>query len=184
MRRLSYPVRSSRAQLAVENLEPRLLMSAPDANWRLFWSDEFNGTSLDHSKWSIGVPWNGPDGTNRYQDNNNLGYISDPNVVVSNGTLQLIATKQDVTDPAGRVFHYAEGAIHTANTFSTQYGYIEMSAQLPTTAATGAGMWPAFWMLGQGWPPEDDLAEWEIGVNHLHQGLAYGSANKAQWNDI
>lgn len=179
MRRFPRPIRSDGL---LETLEPRLLMSAPDANWRLVWSDEFNGNSLDHGKWSVGVPWNGPDGSNRLQDNNNLGYIQDSNVVVSDGTLKLIANKQDVTGSSGRVFHYTEGAIHTANSFSTAYGYFEINAQLPTGA--GAGIWPAFWMLGNGWPPEDDVAEFETGSNRLHQGLAYGSADGVHWNDI
>lgn len=182
MRPIPRPIRS---RAVLESLEGRLLMSAPDANWRLVWGDEFNGTSLDHSKWSVGVPWNGPDGSNRIQDNNNLGYIQDSNVVVSDGTLKLIANRQDVTGTSGRVFHYTEGAIHSANSFSTAYGYFEISAQLPQVApGAGAGIWPAFWMLGRGWPPEDDVAEWELGSNRMHQGLAYGSANNVHWNDI
>lgn len=182
MRPIPRPIRS---RAVLESLESRLLMSAPDANWRLVWSDEFNGTSLDHGKWSVGVPWNGPDGSNRFQDNNNLGYIQDSNVVVSDGTLKLIANKQDVTGSSGRVFHYTEGAIHTANSFSTTYGYFEISAQLPQVpAGAGTGIWPAFWMLGgNGWPPEDDVAEWELGSNRTHQGLAYGSADQVHWND-
>jgi len=156
MRRFPRPIRCQPKLATIESLESRTLLSAPDANWRLVWSDEFNGTSLDHGKWSVGLPFDGADGTNRFQDHNYLSYIEYSNVAVSDGTLKRLTQRQDVTDPSGQVFHYTEGAIHTANSFSTAYGYFEMSAQLPANA--GPGVWPAFWMLGNGWPPEDDIA--------------------------
>jgi beta-glucanase (GH16 family) len=36
-------------------------------------------------------------------------------------------------------------------------------------------LWPAFWMLARGWPPEDDVAEFWTGRPrpHTHQGFAY-----------
>lgn len=181
MRRFPHFSQSCCSAPAVESLEARVLLSAPDANWRLAWADEFNGSSLDHTKWSIGLPFVGANGTNRFQDSNSLSYIEDSNVVVGDGTLKLLTDRRDVTDPSGRVFHYTEGAIHSAGSFSTTYGYFEMRAQLPANA--GPGIWPAFWMLGNGWPPEDDIAEWETSTNRFHQGLAYGSSSQVHWND-
>src|SRR6516225_11909925 len=34
-------------------LEDRLVLSPPGSGWQLLWSDEFNGTSLDTSKWTV-----------------------------------------------------------------------------------------------------------------------------------
>ena len=161
-------------------------MSAPDANWRLVWADEFNGNSLDHGKWSIGVPWNGPDGSNRFQDNNNQGYIQDSNVVVSDGTLKLIANKQDVTGSSGRVFHYTEGAIHTANSFSTTYGYFEIRRNcrrsLPARGP-GSGRRSGCWggtagRLRTTWPS----GNWAATART--RGWRNGSADQVHWNDI
>jgi beta-glucanase (GH16 family) len=55
----------------------------------------------------------------------------------------------------------------------------------------GAGLWPAFWMLSKGWPPEDDVAEFWTGrpLPHTHQGFAYratpgGGDRGVQWKSI
>src|SRR5687767_9737045 len=52
--------------------------AAPPAGYTLNWSDEFNGTSIDTSKWRV------PNGENHF------GAISDPSLVtVSGGYLRL-----------------------------------------------------------------------------------------------
>ena len=165
----------------MEVLEPRRLLSAPGPNWKLVWSDEFNGSHLDTSKWSVGFPWTGPDGTNRDLGSDYLSYITDNNVTVSGGALHLTTQNQQVTDPSGTVFNYTSGMITTADKFSMLYGYVEIRAQLPT--GDGPGLWPAFWMLANGWPPEDDVAEFTTSDNRFHQGLAYESASGPQWDD-
>jgi beta-glucanase (GH16 family) len=168
--------------VVIETLEARRLMSAPGANWKPAWSDEFNGHGLNGNNWSVGLAWTGADGTNRYFGSQNLSYITDNNIVVNGGMLHLLTQKQDVTNPSGTVFHYTEGYISTANKVSMTYGYVEIRAQVPVEA--GPGLWPAFWMLGSGWPPEEDVAEFFTSSNRFHQGLAYGTASNVHWDDV
>jgi beta-glucanase (GH16 family) len=164
---------------ALEALEHRALPSAPGTGWNLVFSDDFNGSSIDHSKWTTYLPWGGPEGNGRFHNNNYLSYIMDDDVVVSNGSLKLLTEHRDVVGPGtGTVYHYTEGLIQTAGKFSFTYGYAEIRAQLPV--GMGPGMWPAFWMLGNGWPPEMDIGEWWTGNNRTHQGL-YGM--DSQWHD-
>lgn len=75
---------------------------------------------------------------------------------VSNGVLTITATPSpDASLTQG--LSYVSGMITTDGTFSQQYGYFEMRAQLPT----GGGSWPAFWLLDAAhtWPPEIDVVE-------------------------
>ena len=54
------------------------------------------------------------------------------------------APSQDVSALGG--YQYTSGMLTTQNTWSQEYGYFEMRAQLPA----GQGDWPAFWMLPTG----------------------------------
>jgi beta-glucanase (GH16 family) len=159
----------------VEGLEDRVVPSSPGTGWNLVFDDEFTGSSIDTSKWTVGKAWS-TDDSNR---DDGLAYIMDDDVIVSNGTLKLRDEKRDVVGPqTHRVYHYTTGYIQTAGKFSAAYGYFEIRARVTTNV--GQGIWPAFWMLGNGWPPEMDIAEWITSGNNFHQGL-YGT--DSHWHD-
>lgn len=118
----------------------------------LVWADEFDGTSLDTSKWvaEIGT------GTNGW-GNNELEYYTEDNISVEDGMLVITAKKESYNGSS-----YTSARIKTQDLYSTQYGRIEARMKLPW----GQGMWPAFWMLGDnistdGWPTcgEIDIME-------------------------
>lgn len=113
----------------------------------LIWSDEFNGTTLDASKWTVQTGNGCP---NCGWGNSELQYYTNnsSNLRLENGTLILEARK----DAAG---NYTSGRINTNGKFSRQFGRFEMRAKLPA----GTGLWPAFWMLptAGAWPNSGEI---------------------------
>ena len=107
----------------------------------LVWSDEFNiDGAIDSNKWfhqtqlPAGGGWYNNEAqhyTNRIQ-----------NSYVSGGKLNLVAIKETFTDQ-GRTKEYTSARLNSKVAF--QYGRMEIRAKLPT----GAGTWPAIWMLGK-----------------------------------
>ena len=126
------------------------------------WSDEFNGASLDLSKWTFDTG-NGATNGNPGWGNNELEFYTTntANVYVTNGFLHIRAMLQETNSWEGH-FHYTSGRIKTQGLFNKKYGRIEWRAKLPA----GTGMWPAVWALGSnivsvGWPTcgEIDVVE-------------------------
>lgn len=77
---------------------------------------------------------------------------------ISNGTLSITADRlptELVSSLDGRT--YSGGLLTSFNSFSFQYGYVEITAQMPK----GQGFWPALWLLrtDSGQLGEIDLAE-------------------------
>lgn len=110
-----------------------------DSKWVLAWSDEFDGSKLDHSKWVYeigGGKWG----------NDELEYYTDrlPNVKVQKGNLVITARKEKITGPDQQVWNYTSGRLKTLGKFAQTYGRFEARIKMPY----GQGIWPAFWMLG------------------------------------
>ncbi|WCT13185.1 family 16 glycosylhydrolase [Mucilaginibacter jinjuensis] len=119
------------------------------ATYQLVWSDEFNGTGVDGTKWNID---NGNPNVNNEKE-----YYQAANATVTGGNLVITAKKQSVGGQP-----YTSAKLNTSGKFSVQYGRIEARIKLPMVQGT----WPAFWMLGSnigsvGWPQcgEIDIME-------------------------
>jgi beta-glucanase (GH16 family) len=114
----------------------------PNSNWRLTWSDEFNGpngSSPDPAKWVYETGGNG------FGNNELETYTNRPvNAHQEDGHLVITARKEDLTGPDGIPRHYTSARINTKGLFSQAYGRFEARIQLPA----GKGIWPAFWLLG------------------------------------
>lgn len=116
------------------------LVAQPDG-YGLVWSDEFNGNgAIDASKWHHQTQL--PNGYSWY--NNEVQHYTNrtDNSFVSNGTLKIVAKEETFTDQ-GVTMSYTSARLNSK--FAFTYGYVEIRAKLPT----GAGTWPALWMLGQ-----------------------------------
>lgn len=87
---------------------------------------------------------------------------------VLNGVLRLTAHPATAVEKAAYGYsrpdlktvgthEYVSGLLSSHRSFSQQYGYFEIEAQMPA----GRGLWPAFWMKAQSgdWPPEIDIFE-------------------------
>ncbi|WYQ43121.1 glycoside hydrolase family 16 protein [Bacillus sp. FSL W7-1321] len=131
--------------------------SAEQEGWRLVWSDEFDGNTLDQSKWRYDIG-------NGYPNlpgwgNEELQYYSDhpKNVRVENGELIIEAHQETVSDQYG-TYGYTSGKVLTDGRFSQTYGRFEARMRLPA----GQGFWPAFWMMPQhdrygGWAASGEI---------------------------
>jgi beta-glucanase (GH16 family) len=141
--------------------KPRPPVSPPNAGgWRLSWSDEFNGASLDTTKWNYAASTFG-DG------NREIACLQPGNVAVSAGSLKITARRERTVCPketrpqefpAGRP--WTSGMIDSSGKFAQARGRFEIRAKLPK----GRGFWPAFWMTSQNAPFGGNGASGEIDV--------------------
>ena len=109
-------------------------------SWTTTFQDNFNGDTLDLTKWN-------PD--YKAGDKEKQNYVEDA-FHLKDGILEIKAEKRKV---GGR--DYASGIITTQERFKQQYGLFEVRAKVPH----GQGLWPAFWML-----PDKKNYPWEIDV--------------------
>ena len=142
----------------------------PYEGYELVWSDEFYGPNIDTGNWNweIGDGGWGNEEWQYYTSHSDNSYISD-------GSLVIAARK----DHLGH--SYTSARMTTKNKQSFQYGRLEARIKLPQG---GAGIWPAYWMLGSnfdsaGWPRcgEIDILEAINDFTHIHGTLHYGTGN-------
>ena len=142
----------------------------------LVWSDEFNGTEVDTTKWSF----QRGDGTEVFLPpgwgNNELQWYLPNSAQLENGKLVITAREE-----ASNGKSYTSARINTRDRFALRYGRIEARIRLPG----GQGIWPAFWMLPQdnvygGWAASGEIDIMEAvnlgvaGNNTIHGTIHYG----------
>ena len=138
------------------------------APWNMIWNDEFNGASLDATKW---FPETGASGWGNNEWQNYTGTSN--NVQFSDGQLHIVARNDG---PPG--LQYSSARLITKNRFSFKYGRVSGRLQIPL----GQGIWPAFWMLGANfdqvsWP---SCGEIDIMEHINNENKIYGTTH---WNN-
>ncbi|GEK88428.1 Carbohydrate binding domain-containing protein [Alkalibacterium putridalgicola] len=124
-----------------------------EKDWQLTWQDEFDGETLDLSKWRIDEGngyWSGDEWINGW-GNNEKQYYHEDNVTVTDGKLILEAREEQISDEQGD-YDYTSGKILSDGLFSQTFGRFEARMKLPD----GQGYWPAFWMM----PQDDTYGTW------------------------
>ncbi len=141
-------------------------------DWTLKFDGEFNGTSLDTTKWSTG--WYGSGITAPANEQENDCY--DPAQVTEGGGVLSLGLIQK-TETCGDNEPNAAGLVSTAGKFSFTYGFIEARVWLPGVPGHPGEVanWPGVWADGQNWPQdgEIDIAEGIGGqvCAHLHSAV-------------
>jgi beta-glucanase (GH16 family) len=113
-------------------------------DWKLVWSDEFNGDAIDTNHWQFEV------GNNNGWGNYELEYCTSrpENAYVSNGVLHIVARHESTNG-----LNYTSARMKSGGLFAQKYGRFEFRASFPH----GKGYWPALWLMPEnsaygGWP--------------------------------
>ncbi len=138
----------------------------------LVWQDEFDGTTLDATKWTPQIG-DGCDINLCGWGNNELQYYTGrpENVKVEDGNLVITSLKETF---GGR--DYTSARIRSLQKGDFTFGKIEARIKVPK----GAGSWPAFWMLSTDqtygpWPQsgEIDIMEYQGKDPNASSGTAH-----------
>ena len=149
---------------------PATTAPPPSDGWKLVWKDEFDGGSVDRTKWNL------RNGEGRDID---LGCnMSSPkNTFVGDGHLTLRALREPVRC-SSQDRQFSQSYLDTIGKHSWTYGKFEIRAKSPNGPGNSKGLWPAFWLR-----PEDG-GNGEIDVTELPGGKDwYGKTTAAIFFD-
>ena len=126
--------------------------------WKMVWSDEFNGTSLDTDTWGYAPPWFDPVGETPV-------FIS-----VRGGNLVLTVDRGPISN------NIVGGMVRSRGNYHKTYGYFEARFKLPHPIPTN--MNANFWMNGN-----DRSISAEIDIMETHGGHNGNISHTIHWHD-
>lgn len=130
------------------------------AGWRLSWTDDFDGSNLDRTKWAA-------ENESTFGEGNlELACLMDrpENLFVADGRLHVRAAREptpvvcgdnDERFPKGR--SYTSAMITTQGKASWREGRFAIRARLPLEPGASKGLWPAFWMRPASGPADGEV---------------------------
>mgnify|MGYP001168142978 FL=1 len=122
----------------------------PDDNYILVWSDEFEASDIDESKWNFQIGtgnWGWGNGEHQYYTNRL------ENAFIEDGKLVIQALNESYQGS-----NYTSARMTTKNKGDWLYGKIKARIKVPSAGGT----WPAFWMMPTnsvygGWPNSGEI---------------------------
>ncbi len=145
----------------VAGVSPALVYQADEpkpAEWKLVWSDEFDGKEIDRTKWDFDLgngfySYDGHTWISGWGNDELQYYTREPeNAFVKDGMLHLRAVKESLHGCGYTSARIKSRKRDGSELFAKKYGKFEFRAKLPT----GKGVWPALWML----PQDDKYGTW------------------------
>lgn len=124
----------------------------------LVFFDDFSGDSLDRTKWTVRI-------TGRTVNEEQQAYVDDTATIrvvsgvraggAANGALLIRGrSRPGHLTPEGNRFDFVSGRMDSRGKMEFTYGTAAARMRLPA----GAGLWPAFWVLGAGrWPDTGEI---------------------------
>lgn len=124
----------------------------------ILFEDSFSGPELDRNLWNV-------EGPGFWVNREAQAYIDSPETIrllpegsvpgATGGVLELSARySPDFRTPTGRSADFVSGRIDTRGKFDFTHGRAAARIRLPDLA----GVWPAFWLLGNGgWPDTGEI---------------------------
>ena len=145
-------------------------------SWQLIWEDNFDGNSIDASKWTHDYGTGSQFGMWGW-GNGELQYYQAQNTTVNNGiaTIEVKEEPSGLVDSWNNTSYYSSSKITTRGLFDFRYGKIE--ARIKTL--DGQGFWPAFWLLPSGgsWPCDGEIDIMEQWGNNYLTNSTTGAAH-------
>ncbi|HEX8850248.1 MAG TPA: glycoside hydrolase family 16 protein [Gemmatimonadaceae bacterium] len=144
--------------LAALACAPRPTRPPVPAGSRVLFLDDFDGATLDRSKWNVevrGAAYNNEQ--QAYVDSARTIYLAHgAESAGASGGVLVIAPRwaPGYVSADGNRHDFLSGHLDTRGRFEFTYGTASARMKLPA----GAGFWPAFWLLGTGdWPATGEI---------------------------
>ena len=152
------------------------LNSLSAQNWQLVWEDDFNGSSLNQSKWVHDIGTGSQYGMWGW-GNGELQYYQPQNTTLNNGIAKIEVKEEPngIIDSWSATSYFSSSKITTKGLFNFRYGKVE--ARIKTI--DGQGFWPAFWMLPSNgsWPCDGEIDIMEQWGNDYLTNSTSGAAH-------
>lgn len=149
-----------------------------NSDYSLVWSDDFEESELDSTKWDFQTGTGEQFGLNGW-GNNELQYYTEGthNTSIENGILAIEARIEEYES-----MNYTSAKLLTQNKADWLYGKFEIRAKVPETQS----VWPAIWMLPAkshygGWPRSGEIDIMEL-LGH-QPDTVYGTAHYGNSSD-